>query len=100
MSNDQALDVAIDTIALMQKALENIDRIEKNQLFFKQSLKYKGKLFVEELERFTKDFYIQLNKEAEEGELELYRRIKNIESAIGSAIEVEKRERELILLKN
>jgi hypothetical protein len=94
---NSSIETATETIALLHLVLQNIDLLSSDELVFNRSLKYKGSAFVGELEKFTKDFYKNLK---EEGELELYRRIKNIESAVKSAIEVEKTERDAVLLKN
>lgn len=77
----EIIERAIKLTALVQVVLEEMDFLSQNGAVFKNSLKYKGKAFVVELERFTNSLYqgMKCYDNHEEAEKLYYKNVKVIE---------------------
>lgn len=75
---------SIKVVGMMHALLEEIDYLSADGAIFKNTLKYKGKAFVGELETFISDLYNAIRKQpnSDEGEIAYQAQAKIIENLL------------------
>lgn len=77
----ETLERSIKVVALLQVLQYEIDELSANGAVFRNSLKYRGKAFMEEMEHFTSDLYKAMEQN-EEAQLLHQENIKEIEGLL------------------
>jgi len=82
--NPETLERATKVVAMIHALQEEIDLLSKDKMVFRNEIKYRGRLFSQELQKFIYDFYKAMNAEenSTEAEMHYYQHIKVIEELL------------------